>query len=151
ARLQQAWRVRCNAGVSRGTMMLHRRGKPLKSCFCCRNDLERPVPTSTAHRNQIAATGIQPRPSLPVDDVRIKEIMELAPPAHLLREFPVSERAAKTTYENRQAIHRVLHGADDRLLVIVGPCSIHDYDAAIDYATRLAAIKPELASELIVV
>src|SRR2546430_13051752 len=86
------------------------------------------VPTSTANRNQAASAGIQPRVSLPVDDTRIREIMELAPPAHLLREFPVSERAAKTTFETRQAIHRVLHGADDRLLVIVGPGSIHDYD-----------------------
>ena len=50
-----------------------------------------------------------------------------------------------TTYDARQAIHRVLHGADDRLLVVVGPCSIHDYDAAIDYATRLAAVRRELA------
>jgi hypothetical protein len=68
-----------------------------------------------------------------------------------LREFPASERPASTTFEARQAIHRVLHGADDRLLVVVGPCSIHDYDAAIDYATRLAAIKSELAESLIVV
>ena len=45
----------------------------------------------------------------------------------------------------------MLHGADDRLLVVVGPCSIHDYDAAIDYATRLAALKRELAADLIVV
>ena len=81
------------------------------------------------------------RARLPIDDTRISEIMELAPPAHLLREFPASERAATTTYEARQAIHRVLHGADDRLLVVVGPCSIHDYDAAIDYATRLAALQ----------
>jgi 3-deoxy-7-phosphoheptulonate synthase len=48
-------------------------------------------------------------------------------------------------------IHRVLHGADDRLLVVVGPCSIHDYDAAIDYATRLAAEKRELADDLVIV
>jgi 3-deoxy-7-phosphoheptulonate synthase len=89
--------------------------------------------------------------SLPIDDTRIREIMELAPPAHLLREFPVSERAAKTTFESRQSIHRVLHGADDRLLVIVGPCSIHDYDAAIDYATRLAALKRDLDDDLILV
>ncbi len=89
--------------------------------------------------------------NLPIDDTRIREIMELAPPAHLLREFPASERAATTTYDARQAIHRVLHGADDRLLVVVGPCSIHDYDAAIDYATRLAAQKRELAADLIVV
>src|SRR5947208_16440956 len=76
--------------------------------------------------------------------------MELAPPAHLLRAFPASDAAATTTYEARAAFHRVLHGADDRLLVVVGPCSIHDYDAAIDYATRLSALKRELADELIV-
>jgi 3-deoxy-7-phosphoheptulonate synthase len=76
--------------------------------------------------------------------------MELAPPTHLLREFLASEGAAATTYDARQAIHRVLHGADDRLLV-VGPCSIHDYDAAIDYATRLSAQRREHAADLIVV
>jgi len=64
------------------------------------------------------------------DDVRIKEIKELVPPAHVLREFPISEKAAKLTFETRDAIHRVLHGADDRLLVIMGPCSIHDVKAA---------------------
>jgi 3-deoxy-7-phosphoheptulonate synthase len=108
------------------------------------------VPTSTANRNQ-APAGQESRVSLPIDDTRIREIMELAPPAHLLREFPVSERAAKTAFESRQSIHRVLHGADDRLLVIVGPCSIHDYDAAIDYATRLAALKRDLDDDLILV
>jgi len=77
--------------------------------------------------------------------------MELAPPAHLLREFPASEPAAATTYETRQAIHRVLHGADDRVVVVVGPCSIHDYDAAIDYATRLSTIKHDLAADLVIV
>ncbi|MDQ6621593.1 MAG: 3-deoxy-7-phosphoheptulonate synthase [Pseudomonadota bacterium] len=77
--------------------------------------------------------------------------MELAPPAHLLREFPPSDRAIATTFGAREAIHRVLQGADDRLLVVVGPCSIHDYDAAIDYATRLAAVGRELAADLVVV
>ncbi len=108
------------------------------------------MPTSTAHRNRAAATS-HPVAALPIDDTRIREIMELAPPAHLLREFPVSPTAAQTTYAARQAIHRVLHGADDRLLVVVGPCSIHDYDAAIDYATRLAALRRELTADLIVV
>ncbi len=88
---------------------------------------------------------------LRVDDTRIQDITELAPPAHLLREFPASERAIATTFGARQAIHRILHGADDRLLVVVGPCSIHDYDAAIDYATRLAALKRELEPDLVVV
>jgi 3-deoxy-7-phosphoheptulonate synthase len=108
------------------------------------------VPTSTAHRNRVAAQSHQTA-KLPIDDTRIREIMELAPPAHLLREFPASGRAAETTFEARQAIHRVLHGADDRLLAVVGPCSIHDYDAAIDYATRLATQRRELAADLIVV
>jgi 3-deoxy-7-phosphoheptulonate synthase len=86
-----------------------------------------------------------------VDDTRITEITELAPPSHLLREYALSERAATTAFDARQAIHRVLHGADDRLVVIVGPCSIHDYDAAIDYATRLAAVRRDLAHDLVVV
>ncbi len=67
-------------------------------------------------------------------------------PSHVLREFPLSEVAAETVWQARQDIHRILHGADDRLLVVVGPCSIHDYDAAIDYATRLATLRRELAS-----
>ena len=105
---------------------------------------------TTAQRNRHAAAGGQTT-ARPVDDTRITEITELAPPAHLLREFPVSETAAITTYERRQAIHRILHGADDRLVVVVGPCSIHDYDAAIDYATRLAALKRELEGDLAIV
>ena len=108
------------------------------------------MPTSTAQRNRHAAAG-SPAAGRPVDDTRITEITELAPPSHLLREFPVSEVAGTTTYDTRQAIHRILHGADDRLVVIVGPCSIHDYDAAIDYATRLAALRRELAGELAIV
>jgi len=108
------------------------------------------VPTTTAQRNRHAAAG-GPVTARPVDDTRITEITELAPPSHLLREFPVSEAAVITTYDRRQAIHRILHGADDRLVVVVGPCSIHDYDAAIDYATRLAALKRELEADLAIV
>ena len=84
------------------------------------------------------------------DDLRIKEIKELAPPAHVLREFPVTEKAAKTVYETRQSIHRILHGADDRLLVIMGPCSIHDVKAAKEYAGRLKEAKDRLAADLLV-
>jgi 3-deoxy-7-phosphoheptulonate synthase len=107
------------------------------------------VTSPAANRPKLA--GAPTAAKLPIDDTRIRDIMELAPPAHLLREFPASDVAARTTYEARQAIHRVLHGADDRLLVVVGPCSIHDYDAAIDYATRLIALKRELDGELIAV
>ena len=84
------------------------------------------------------------------DDLRIKEIKELVPPSHVLREFPVSEKAAKTVYDTRRDIHRILHGADDRLLVIMGPCSIHDVKAAKEYAARLKEVKDQLASELLV-
>ena len=85
------------------------------------------------------------------DDVRIREIKELVPPAHVFREYPVSSRAAQATYDARQAIHRVLHGADDRLLVVIGPCSIHDYDLAIDYAKKLSREAERFADDLIVV
>ena len=108
------------------------------------------MPASAIHRHK-PGSGAATSASLPVDDTRIKDITELSPPSHLLREFPSTEGPTRTTYEARQAIHRVLHGADDRLLVVVGPCSIHDYDAAIDYATRLAAVKHELADRLIIV
>ncbi len=85
------------------------------------------------------------------DDLRIKEIKELLPPSHVLREFSLTEKAGKTTYESREAIHRILHGADDRLLVIMGPCSIHDVKAAKDYAGKLKEAKDHLADDLLVV
>ena len=106
--------------------------------------------STTAQRNRHAAGGAT-QAARPVDDTRITEITELAPPSHLLREFPVSDTAAVTTYDTRAAIHRILHGADDRLIVVAGPCSIHDYDAAIDYASRLAALKRELDGDLAIV
>ena len=71
------------------------------------------------------------------DDVRIKRIDELAPPGHIMREFSLSESASQVTFNAREAIHRVLHDADDRLVVIIGPCSIHDPAAAIEYAKQL--------------
>ena len=85
------------------------------------------------------------------DDLRIREIKELLAPAEVLREFPASEKAAQTVYETRQAIHRILHGADDRLLVIIGPCSIHDVKAAKEYAAKLKEAKHRLALDLLVV
>ncbi len=85
------------------------------------------------------------------DDVRIKGIHELAPPSHLIREFPVTDQAATAVYQARQAIHRVLHGMDDRLVVVIGPCSIHDVKAAREYAARLAAERARHAAELEIV
>src|SRR5688572_19215706 len=85
------------------------------------------------------------------DDVRILEIKELTSPGDLLDEFPVSETAAKTTFETRQAIHRILHGADDRIVAIIGPCSIHDTTAAKEYATRLKEVRERLSKDLLIV
>lgn len=75
------------------------------------------------------------------DDLRIAKIEELLPPVALLERYPASEIAAKTVEEARKAIHRIIHGADDRLLVVIGPCSIHDPKAAIEYAERLKALR----------
>ena len=85
-----------------------------------------------------------------VDDVRIKEIKELAPPEQILREYPATESAAETTYAARQAIHRILHGADDRLLLIIGPCSIHEHDAALEYACKLQAESQRYSADLLI-
>ncbi len=85
------------------------------------------------------------------DDVRIREIRELAPPAHLMREFPLSEAAAELVYNTRSAVHNILHGHDDRLFVVVGPCSIHDTTAALDYARRLKTLRDGLSGELEVI
>lgn len=85
------------------------------------------------------------------DDLRIKEIKELLPPVALLEKFPATDRAAQTVSQARQAIHHILQGKDDRLLVVIGPCSIHDTEAAKEYASRLLALRDELKGELEVV
>jgi len=85
------------------------------------------------------------------DDLRIQAIKELAPPAHLIREFPCSDGAATAVHDARQAIHRILQGADDRLIAVVGPCSIHDVRAAREYADRLAGQRARLAADLEIV
>ncbi len=82
------------------------------------------------------------------DDLRIKEIKELTPPAHLLREFPCTDSASQTVFDARGAAHRILHAMDDRLLVVIGPCSIHDPKAALEYAERLVEQRRRLAPEL---
>lgn len=85
------------------------------------------------------------------DDLRIDEIKELAPPAHLLREFPCDEATSRTVFESRAAIHRILQTNDDRVVVVIGPCSIHDPDAALEYASRLRAERERHAGELEIV
>jgi 3-deoxy-7-phosphoheptulonate synthase len=84
------------------------------------------------------------------DDVRIRAIEELLAPSEVLREIPLSLDAANTVSYTRHEIHRVLHGAEDRLIVIVGPCSIHDVEAAREYAERLLEVKKRLVGDLLI-
>lgn len=85
------------------------------------------------------------------DDLRIKEIKELLPPVALLEKYPATDMAAKTVSDSRQAIHNILKNTDDRLLVVIGPCSIHDTQAAKEYAARLLTLREELSDALEVV
>ncbi len=113
------------------------------------------LPSGSKHCHGIAtpapAPPVEPRVTRPVDDVRIREIKELSPPAHLVREFPLSPRAEELVFQTRQDIHRILHGADDRLVVVIGPCSMHDVAAAKEYAARLQAERERLAADLLIV
>jgi 3-deoxy-7-phosphoheptulonate synthase len=85
------------------------------------------------------------------DDLRIREIKELLPPIAHLYELPITEVASEVIYNTRREIAAQLRGEDDRLLVIVGPCSIHDPAAALEYAEKLSALRKEYARELLVV
>jgi 3-deoxy-7-phosphoheptulonate synthase len=82
------------------------------------------------------------------DDLRIREIKELSTPAEIMREFPRGARATRTVSEARAALHDILQGKDDRLAVVIGPCSVHDPDAGIEYAERLAVIRERLRDRL---
>ena len=85
------------------------------------------------------------------DDLRIKTITEVEPPSAVHDQFPLSDSAAQTVSEARTAIHNILHGEDDRLLVVIGPCSVHDPQAAIDYANKLLPVRDALKDELLIV
>ena len=85
------------------------------------------------------------------DDLRIAAVRALIPPQLLLEELPVDAPALATVTSARQAVHRVLHGADDRLLAVVGPCSIHDARAALEYAEQLRKAASRHAPDLLVV
>jgi 3-deoxy-7-phosphoheptulonate synthase len=73
----------------------------------------------------------------PTDDLRISAMKELLPPSQLINELPLTAQATDTVLATRTAIQKILRGEDDRLLVIAGPCSIHDIKAALEYAGRL--------------
>ena len=86
-----------------------------------------------------------------IDDIRIRAVRPLITPALLQEWWPASERAQELVASSRRAISEVLHGGDDRLLVVVGPCSIHDHDQALDYAKQLKPLAEQHERELLVV
>lgn len=89
--------------------------------------------------------------SYPTDDLRITQIKEVVPPETIHQQFPIDAMATETILDARRDIHRILHAKDDRLLVIIGPCSIHDPEAAMEYARRLLAVKAMLSHDLLII
>jgi 3-deoxy-7-phosphoheptulonate synthase len=85
------------------------------------------------------------------DDVRINRIKDLLPPIALLERFPASEKATKSVVSGRAAIHNILNHKDDRVLVIIGPCSIHDPKAALEYGQRLVELREKYKDTLEIV
>jgi 3-deoxy-7-phosphoheptulonate synthase len=85
-----------------------------------------------------------------LDDLRITQVRPLLPPAILLEEIPITDRASELVGATRQAIANVLNGQDPRLVIVVGPCSIHDTKAAVEYAERLLPFKERYADQLII-
>ena len=87
----------------------------------------------------------------PTDDLRITDVHDVSSPDEILKESPLTEAAARTVFEARARIREILQGSDDRLLAIVGPCSIHDVEAAHEYARRLRVVRERLADDLMIV
>jgi 3-deoxy-7-phosphoheptulonate synthase len=85
------------------------------------------------------------------DNLHIENIREVSIPAEVRAEYPITEAAAKTVYEAREAIHDILSLRDDRLLIVIGPCSIHDPKAALEYAQRLLQARQRLLGDLLIV
>ncbi len=85
------------------------------------------------------------------DDVRINEVKELLPPIAVLERFPATEQASATVFNGRDSIHKILKKEDDRLLVVIGPCSIHDPKAALEYGERLVALREKYKDQLEIV
>jgi len=85
------------------------------------------------------------------DNIRIKALRALIPPALLRDQLPLSEKSADVVNQTRQYASNIIHGDDDRLLVVVGPCSIHDTEAALEYANKLKAVADELSNDLCII
>jgi len=85
------------------------------------------------------------------DDLRIQDIRPLIPPAILMEEIPLGEKSSEVVARSREQLQAILRGEDDRLILVVGPCSIHDPEAALEYARRLAKVGSEVSRDLAVV
>ncbi|WP_298770458.1 3-deoxy-7-phosphoheptulonate synthase AroG [uncultured Shewanella sp.] len=85
------------------------------------------------------------------DDVRINKIKELLPPIAILERFPATQNASATVFNARENIHNLLAKKDDRLLVVIGPCSIHDTEAAMEYGQRLVKLREKYKDQLEIV
>ena len=90
-------------------------------------------------------------PNQPLQDVHVRETVPLVAPRYLKQEETISDVAVKTVIEARESIKRILSGEESRLIVVVGPCSIHDHVAALDYAQRLKALADRVKDKLLVV
>jgi len=84
-------------------------------------------------------------------DLRITDVKEILTPEELMADLPLTEQASNTVHLARQGVYDVLDGKDDRLVVIIGPCSIHDTVAAIEYGERLKILKDELKDDLLII
>ncbi|WP_276129835.1 3-deoxy-7-phosphoheptulonate synthase [Rubrobacter indicoceani] len=100
---------------------------------------------------QTASRGREAARSLTTSDLRVRSIRPLIAPAILHEQFPLSPEGADLVQKTRGEIAAILNGEDDRLIAVVGPCSIHDPEAALDYAARLAKVRDELSEDLLVV
>ena len=85
------------------------------------------------------------------DNTRITGLLEVSPPNDVISEFPITPPVSELVFKSRQNISDIIHGRDDRLVVVVGPCSIHDPKAAIEYAKKLKNLESSLSSELKIV
>ena len=105
----------------------------------------------TTHHTPAAPSALSTLDTTRIDDTRIKAVRPLVTPALLQEWLPAPDAAQALVESSRAAISRVLHGQDDRLIVVVGPCSIHDHDQAMEYARQLQVQAQALQSELLIV